>query len=432
MERNIIKELIAWKNKKENKNPILLYGARQVGKTFILTKFAKENFVNYIYLNFEQNPSLSSIFENDLSIKNIIKYIEAFTNTAISQQNTLIFFDEIQVCERALTSLKYFAESETKYHVVAAGSLLGVVVNREKYSFPVGKVEIKTLFPLNFAEFLFALNKNNLIEEIKNCFLKNTPMNALLHSQAIDLFHHYLIIGGMPATVLEYQRSENLKNIIEIQSNILNAYIADMVKYATPSEIVKIRTCFDSIPAQLAKDNKKFQYRIIKKGASGSHFGSSIDWLVSSGLVYKCNRVDQGKIPLPVYKDLSAFKLYMFDVGLLCQKAGLNTTPILSEDFKGNQFAGALVENYVAQALVCNGYDIYYWESDFMSEVDFIINIQGNAIPVEVKSSLNVKSRSLNIYNQKYKPKYSIRISAKNFGFHNNIKSVPLYATFLL
>jgi len=427
MQRKIIDKLIKWKNQTENKLPLLIYGARQVGKTYTLTEFASQNYSNMIYVNFEVNPAMKSIFDGEISPERIISFLETYFSQQIQPDKTFIFFDEIQSCERALTSLKYFAESKKKYHIAAAGSLLGVAVNREKFSFPVGKVQIETLYPLDFEEFLWAVDKKKLAEEIKTFFKDNQPIPELFHQTAINLFNEYLITGGMPGVVAKYAADRDIQKIIEIKTNILNSYIADMAKYASPAESVKIRTAFNSIPLQLAKENKKFQYKLIKKGASASHFGAAIDWLCASGIVKKCHRIEQGYIPLSAYMDLSAFKLYMSDVGLLVQKSGLYPQSVLTLQ---NNFKGSLMENFVAQALSTNGYELFYWESKSIAEVDFVVYIDGQNIPVEVKSSDNVKSRSLNVYVNKYKPAYSIRVSSKNFGYQNNIKSVPFYAAF--
>ena len=432
MKRKIMDRLVVWMKKTRERKPLLLYGARQVGKTYILTSFAEKYFDNILYLNFEQTPALKSIFDGDLSPERIISLLESYFSLKVSKEKTLIFFDEIQNCERALVSLKYFAENANDYYVVAAGSLLGVAVNRETQSFPVGKVQIETLHPLDFEEFLWALNKKQLVDVIKDCFQTNEKMIQLFHEQALELLNIYLLIGGMPAVVLDYSNEKSFINASKTQSNILTAYLADMAKYTTATEAVKVRTAFESIPAQLAKENKKFQYKLLKKGASASHFGVALDWLASAGIVYKCARVSHGLVPLSGYLDLSAFKLYMADIGLLAQNAGITMESLLVIDQKQSIFKGAIIENYVAQALCSNGYPIHYWESQSIAEVDFVVNINGLPIPIEVKSSINVKSRSLSVYVAKYKPAYSIRVSSRNFGLENNIKAVPLYAAFMI
>ncbi|MBF0316271.1 MAG: ATP-binding protein [Oligoflexia bacterium] len=431
MKRKFASTLLQWKAKKnQERMPLVLGGARQVGKTYILNQFGKENYKNIVYVNFEANLVAASYFEQDISPKRVLQLLEVHFETEIIPGETLVIFDEIQLCERALTSLKYFCEDANQYHVVAAGSLLGVAINREKYSFPVGKVEIQNLFPLDFEEFLWAVEKKQLADEIINSYLNNSPLPEVLHLLALDLYKSYLIVGGMPAVILEYVQNFKISNVPNIQSNILNAYVADMAKYASNSESVKIRAAYNSIPAQLAKENKKFQYKVVQKGGTASLFGVAIDWLTFSGVVLKCHKIEHAYMPPSAYCDLSSFKLYMGDVGLLITKSAIAQQAILSPIESGNTFLGAIAENYVAQALHTNGHTLYYWESDHLAEVDFVIQKEEKIIPVEVKAGSNIRSRSLSVYCSKYSPEYAIRISSKNFGLENKIKSVPLYAVF--
>ncbi len=424
--------LIAWKDSALDHKPLLLYGARQVGKTYILKDFAQKYFDNMVYLNFEQTPEFKSIFDGDLSSSRIVGMIEAFFGVTVSKERTLIFFDEIQSCDRALSALKYFEEQSSGYYLVAAGSLLGVAINRNKQSFPVGKVQIETLYPLDFEEFLWARDKRKLSEMIRESYQHNQEMMALFHEQALELFNQYLLIGGMPAAVIAYFTENNFQQVAKIQADILTAYLADMSKYTSATDAVKVRTAFESIPAQLAKDNKKFQYKLLKKGASASHFGVALDWLSAAGLVNQCVKVNQGLIPLSAYQELSHFKLYFCDVGLLAQQSSITLESLMTLNHRHSTFKGALIENYVAQALRSQGYDLHYWESDSTAEVDFVVTINGLPIPIEVKSSAHIRSRSLSVYVQKYVPAYSIRLSTKNFGFENKIKSIPLYAAFII
>ncbi|MBN1114858.1 MAG: ATP-binding protein [Oligoflexia bacterium] len=431
VERKLTKILTEWKNDPQ-RQPLVLLGARQVGKTYILKDFGTRHYKNLVYLNFEQNFDLKSIFENELSPETIIRLIEVATKQTVVPESTLVFFDEIQVCGRALTSLKYFDEYATRFHIVAAGSLLGVAVNDDKYSFPVGKVMLQTLSPFDFEEFLWALESRALAEEIRICYQHNKPLVEILHKQALELYRTYMCTGGMPAVVAEYAASLKFTGLDEIKNNILNGYLADMSKYASAAESIKIRMAFDSIPAQLAKENHKFQYKVIKKGASSSYFGVAVDWLLNCNLVLKCKRAEHGKIPLASYSDLSAFKIYMQDTGLLMTKSGISAESVLIANNKFDGFKGALTENYVAQSLNFNNLDLYYWESRSRAEIDFVTTISGDVIPIEVKSSLNTRSRSLPVYVSAYSPPYSIRISEKNFGFENGIRSIPLYAVFLI
>ncbi len=430
MNREIINNLIKWKDLK-NRKPLIIHGARQVGKTYIVKEFGKKYYENLIYVNFETNKELSSQIDKSIDAKFIINKLELFYGEKIIPGKTLIFFDEIQANERALTSLKYFYEDAPEYHIIAAGSLLGIAINRENYSFPVGKVQIINMYPLSFKEFLIALGREDLIEEIKKHFDNDNKIDNDIHELCLQLYRTYLIIGGMPEVVQIYLEEKKIISTLDIQAMILDSYVRDMTKYADNSESNKIISAFDSIPVQIAKDNQKFQYKIISKGATSSLFGPAILWLKNSGIVNQVFKVSP-KIPLEMYKDLSSFKLYMSDVGLFVNKAKY---PLYQIDLKTQPTMismGPLTENYVANELKINEYDLYYWESKGLAEIDFIIQKQTDIIPIEVKSSIHTKSRSLDIYVRENKPKYAIRISEKNFGFENNIKSVPLYAVFCI
>lgn len=430
MERKIIDWLLKWKNSKDRK-PLILQGARQVGKTYSSLSFGKAYYKTTAYFNFENNTELANVFNRDLNPERIINELSAKTGQTILKGDTLIFFDEIQACERALTSLKYFNENANDYHIIAAGSLLGVAVNRQQYSFPVGKVELKTLYPLDFEEFLMALGEEKYIELIKDCFNNNMPFP--FHDTLMDIYKTYLVTGGMPAAVKEYVEKRDFNFVLSTQKNINDSYIADMAKYATAHETTKIMAAFNSIPAQLAKENKKFQYKLIKSGARAYDYETPLDWLKTSGVIIKCNKCNEGRLPLTAYIDFNSFKIYMTDTGLLCSKFGIPANAVLVDTPSFNGFKGALTENYVAFSLTANGYTPYYWESNGQAEVDFLIqDNDGNIIPVEVKAAENVRAKSLNQFIKRYNPPYSIRISGKNFGFENNIKSVPLYSAFLI
>lgn len=431
VKRKIMEELIEWKNK-INKLPLILYGARQVGKTYILKEFAQKYYADYVYVNFEQMNFAKEIFEKELIPDKIILQLERYLKSKIIPEQTLIILDEIQVCERALTSLKYFAEQANDYHIVAAGSLLGVAINREKYSFPVGKVEMLNLFPLDFEEFLWEIDGKSLSEDIRENVLSGEPLLSFQHEEALELYRTYLVTGGMPAVVLDYSKNRNFENTRQIQENIINSYISDMAKYATASETTKIRIAYESLPVQLAKENKKFQFKLLKKGASVSNFGVALDWLELAKIIIKCKKVEQIKKPLEGYIDLSSFKLYAGDIGLLTYKAGLTPEDLMVNSNEINEYRGGITENYVAQALLSNKHSLYYWESDGKAEIDFVIVKDNKIIPVEVKSNDNVRSRSISIFCQRFAPEYSIRISSKNIGIENNIKSIPLYAVFCI
>ena len=431
MQRKIISELLAWKNKKDRK-PLMLNGARQVGKTFSLETFAKENFDNVVYLNMEIEITLRDFLEGDISPQRIIQYLELTKKQKITTDKTLIFFDEIQACERALTSLKYFCEQAPEYHVAAAGSLLGVAVNRERYSFPVGKVDELYMFPLDFEEFLWALGYEKLADEIKIHFESNEPMNRALHLLALELYKKYLVVGGIPAVVKSFVETESFLSAQIIQNNIFSEYTADMSKYANTTTSVKIRACYNSIPAQLAKENRKFQYKIVQKGGTATIFGESIEWLNFAGTVLKCQKITEGNMPIAVYAYFPDFKLYMSDVGLLTLKSRLPAELLVAENNEGNTFMGFVTENYVAQAFAANKIPLLYWKNNNTAEVDFVLQKGVEVIPIEVKRGVNIRSKSLNIFAKQYHCPYSIRISQKNFGLENDIKSVPLYAAFCI
>ena len=410
--------------------PLILNGARQVGKSYILQKFGKQEFDNYIMVNLETDKALKEKFEENLTPIPIIQYLESAYFQRIIPGKTLIILDEIQACERALTSLKYFCEQAPDYHIVAAGSLLGVAINREKYSFPVGKVNETTLFPMDFEEFLWALDRENVAVLIREHYESDEPLN--IHLPVIDFYNKYLITGGMPAAVNEFINSGSFVAVADVQNRILNEYIADMAKYAEPSTGIKIRACYESIPAQLAKENHKFQYSVVQKGGSVTLFGEAIEWLKYAGVVLKCQKITHGIMPVKVRVDLSDFKLYMSDVGMLTMQSGMASQAILSPFETEHSFLGAIAENYVAQAFTANLTPLYYWKNDNTAEVDFVFQKEMEVIPVEVKSGVRVRSKSLNIFMEKYKCPYGIRISKKNYGFENRIKSVPLYAAFCI
>lgn len=429
MKRKAMDKLIAWKNN-QNRKPLLLYGARQVGKTYLVKEFGKL-FDDMIYVNFETNEIINNIINENIEPNNIIKQLEVFFNKKITE-NTLIFFDEIQQNPRALTSLKYFCEDASNYYVIGAGSLLGVHIKRENYSFPVGKVDILNIYPLDFEEFLMATNNDLLIDEIKKSYSNNTKISKLLHEKSLDLYSDYLAIGGMPEVVFEYTKSNSLITAIDIQTKILESYKNDITKYTSYQEANKILAAFESIPAQLAKDNKKFQYKLIQKGGTSTIFGYAIDWLVNSGVTNKCYKTNIG-VPLKMYEQLDSFKLYMNDVGLLTNLSKFPLYLIKNQEIGNELMIGMLTENYVASCFKFNDLNLNYWQNDYQSEIDFVLQTEkGNIIPVEVKTSDHVKSRSLTNYINEYNPKYAIRISSKNFGFKNNIKSVPLYAVFCI
>lgn len=430
MKRKIMDRLIEWKEETKERLPLLLYGARQVGKTYAMQELGASMFKNTIYVNFEEDRNIGTFFQTDIHADNVVRTLERYYHEVIVPEETLIIFDEIQMCERALTSLKYFAEEAPEYHVIAAGSLLGVALNREKFSFPVGKVQMLTMYPMDFEEYLWAMGKELLAEEIRKNYENSLPMPEELHKEAMAEYYRFCIIGGMPAAVRAESESAATLRQDEIRQMLLDSYIADMTKYARAGEAVKIFAAYDSLPSQLAKDSKKFQYKLIKSGARASQYGDSIDWMIRAGIVNKCLKCTQGFMPPSAFLDLTAFKLYYSDTGLLAARTQMTVERLLSRE--AEHFRGIFAENYVACALKMNGYELLYWESDGTAEVDFIIVKDDHVIPVECKSGEHKKAKSLAVYREKYHPEYSIRISAKNFGTVGGIRSVPLYAVFCI
>lgn len=430
MERKIVKALLAWKNNTQ-KQPLLLQGARQVGKTYTLLSFGKEHYKNVAYFNLEESKEIPAIFERDLNPERVVRELAAQSGQTILPGDTLIIFDEIQACEQALTSLKYFAERAPQYHIIAAGSLLGVAMKREKFSFPVGKVDMLHLYPMDFEEFLWAIGQDALCGLIREAYEGFTPLS--LHDTAMDLYKTYLVVGGMPRVVSQYADKRDFDFVVAHQRALNDSYIADMAKYAKPQETTRIMAAWASVPAQLAKENHKFQYKVIKSGARAKDYEVALDWMKAAGMINKCVHVTEGSLPLASYAENEAFKVYMVDTGMLCSKLDIAANVVIHTPHSFDGFKGALAENYIMQALVANGINPYYWTSPGKAEVDFVFqDKQGNIIPLEAKSADNVRSKSLRSYREIYKPVYSIRVSARNFGFENGIKSIPLYAMFCL
>lgn len=430
MERKIYSELVDWKNSPWRK-PLILQGARQVGKTYIVNCFAGKEYANSVYCNFEKDIRLRDFF-TDLTPSSIVKKLALYKRKEVIEEKTLIIFDEIQACPEALTSLKYFNEEANGYHIIALGSLLGVSVNRENYSFPVGKVDMLTMYPMDFEEYLEARGEKNLIDMIRDCFANNTPMDVIFHERALDYYKEYLYVGGMPEAVEEYIKNENKELVNIIQQDILDAYQNDMGKYNKKSEIPKTKIVYKSISTQLSKENRKFQYKLIKSGGRASEFEDAIEWLCLSGIAGQLYRIEQIMLPLKAYRSLTDFKFYMNDVGLCCAAQNIYFGDIIEENPLLDNFKGGLTENYVYNQLTASGLSLYYWTGNNTAEVDFIARLGDDIIPIEVKAKINNRSKSLGVYMDRFKPEYAIRISQKNFGFENGIKSVPLYAVFCI
>ena len=425
MKRELITSLIHWKGK-EDRKPLILRGARQVGKTWLLKEFGKSYYQNIAYVNFETAKSLHRIFETGFDTDKLITALKIETGANIVPADTLIILDEIQECEAALTSLKYFQENANHYHIVAAGSLLGVSLHQNR-SFPVGKVDFLDLHPLSFQEFLMALNEDSLLGILHQ---KQWDLITGFKTRFIDLLKQYYFVGGMPEVVQSFILQNDFQIVREKQLNILAAYEQDFSKHA-PNEIVpRIRLVWQSLPAQLAKENKKFVYGSLKKGARAREFELAIEWLVNAGMVHKVNRCNKPGMPLIAYASLSDFKLFLLDVGLLAAMGNLQIATILDEKRLFEEFKGTMSEQYVLQQLkTINQLPICYWAAEnATAEVDFLIQYQNQVIPLEVKASENLKAKSLKVYHEKYHPVISLRSSLSDYREELWLMNLPLYA----
>ena len=431
MKRLVDGELLRWKHSSGRK-PMVLYGARQTGKTHSIMDFGLGHYASVAYFYFDNNPDLCGLFEEGVSsIPSLMRKLEAHANQAIAPGSTLVVFDEVQACPLALNTLKRFWETAPEYHVIAAGSLLGVALNRQGASFPVGMVDELRLHPLTFEEFLMELSPN-LPPLIKDCFESDAPLSPGLHNQAMELFLQYLVIGGMPEAILEYKKTGSHTMVRAKQLSICSNYIADMNKHTdTRTQAIRNEAVYSTLPSQLAKANRKFKYALIKSGARASEYELSLHWLEKASLIIRCNKASEGKEPLGSYEDFLSFKVYMSDVGLLCAKSNNSHISVLGRTM-GDTARGSLTENYVASQLHANGFKLYYWESKNQAELDFVIQVEDKVVPVEVKSWESVRSQSLEVFRKKYGIEMAIRVSAKNFGYENGIKSVPLYAVWCL
>jgi uncharacterized protein len=427
MKRTIYQKLISWKQDQHRK-PLILRGARQVGKTYILQKFAKE-YGNSIYINFEKMPKILQLFEGNLDPQNIISKLQISFATTIEPHQTLIIFDEIQECANALNSLKYFNEEANGYHIVAAGSLLGIKLKRpqDAKGFPVGKVEFLDLKPLSFFEFLDAMGEERLrefLESIKNF----APINEALHQKAISLLEQYFIIGGMPEAVETFAREKNFDRVRKIQQAILDAYALDFAKYAPPTDVIKITKIWESIPNQLAKENKKFIFSAINSSARAREYEDAIQWLADAGLIYKAYNISAPKVPIDSYADKSAFKIYLMDVGLLGHMSRLPIKVMLEPNQLFLEFKGALTENFVAQELMASHFDkLYYWTSQSSAEIDFILPHELKIYPLEVKAGSSTHKKSLLSYGAKYQPEVLSRATLMNLKKDGMVCNYPLY-----
>lgn len=425
MERTAIAYLYDWKNK-ENRKPLIIRGARQVGKTWLMKEFGKKEYAQTAYVNFESSRILKDLFSEDYNITRIINAIQIETGVKINAEDTLIILDEIQEAEGGITSLKYFYENTPEYHVIAAGSLLGVSLHQHT-SFPVGKVDFLDLYPLNFPEFLMALNQESLLKLIES---KDWSLIRNFKPKLIEYLRQYYYTGGMPEVVMSFRQNMDYTDVRQIQNNILLAYEQDFSKHA-PAEIVpRIRMLWNSTLAQLAKENKKFIYSAVKKGARAKDFELSLSWLIDSGLIYKVNRINKAGLPLKAYEDMDAFKLFIVDVGLLAAMGSLDVKTLLDGNTIFEEFKGALTEQYALQQLkTIPNIPIYYWSADKANaEIDFVIQHLSNVVPIEVKAAENLQAKSLKSFKGRYPDSIAVRTSMSDYREEDWLFNVPLYA----
>lgn len=429
MQRDFIQNLIEWKDSKRRK-PLILTGVRQCGKTYLLKEFGSEYFDNFCYINFESAGKYSAIFEYDYDVKRILREIELAENVKITAGKTLLIFDEIQECPKAITSLKYFCENLQELHLVCAGSLLGVAIKKENISFPVGKVNRMQLYPMSFKEYLQAVGEGKYIE-LFNDWNINREIPELYTVPLERHLKNYYIVGGMPEAVKEFAESGDYAEVAKIQDEILSDYSDDFSKHAPISEIEKIRMIWDSIPKQLAKENNKFVFSHVKEGKRAHELEAALQWLKNSGLVHLVELVQNAELPLSSNADSTYFKVYMADSGLLCRRLGLSYKNILEENTALSTFKGAITENYVLQELIVQNKVPYFWRSGNTAELDFLFEEDGNVIPVEVKAATNTQAKSFKQFCKKYQSKTGFKLSLKNIAENDcegtNAVNLPLY-----
>jgi len=425
MFRRSMDNLVSWKNSKDRK-PLIIRGARQVGKTWLMKEFGKTNYEKYAYINFDNNERMESLFSGNIDIERIITALQIETGVKIEAQNTLIIFDEVQEVPSALTSLKYFCENTPEYHIIAAGSLLGVALHPGT-SFPVGKVEFLDLYPLDFLEFLSAMGNDELVKLLVS---KDFSLITSFKGKYIDLLKQYYYIGGMPAVVASFIEASDYGKVRQLQKEILMAYEQEFSKHAPNEAVPRIRMLWSSTPAQLAKENRKFIYSLIRQGARAREYEFAMTWLIDCGLIYKISRVTKPDMPLKAYQDFNAFKLFVLDVGLLGAMSELDIKSLLEGDKLFEEFKGALTEQYVLQQLIASReITPYYWSAEKASaEIDFIFQSEMNIVPLEVKAAENLQAKSLKSFCQKYQPKYAIRTSMSDYRHEEWLMNVPLYA----
>lgn len=434
MYREITGKLSEWKSN-ANRKPLLVTGVRQCGKTYIIKKFAQENFKAFVYINFEESEQLSAIFDYDYDVKRIVHELELHLKSRIVPGDTCVFMDEIQECPRAITALKYFCENMRELHLICAGSLLGVAIRKKQISFPVGKVNRLELHPMDFREFVLASGRTDLIQVFEQWPVER-PIPDLYSVQMKKLLSEYYIVGGMPEAVKTWIDSGSIEDVEQVQNDILRDYADDFSKHAPESDVVKIRWIWDSIPVQLAKENRKFIFSHVKEGKRSADLEDALQWLVDAGLVSRLYLVEDPESPLSGFADKTYFKVYMCDIGLLRVKSRVAAETILGEDPSYIRFKGAFAENYVFNELISAGKEPYFWRSGNTAEVDFIFENKSNLIPVEVKSADNTQAKSYKQFCEKYKPGIGFKLSQKNIAVNTlgetRTFSIPLYLTWNL
>ena len=423
MYRKIMEKLIEWKNDKDRK-PLILRGARQVGKTYIIKQFGEENYEGVAYFNFDHDTELYNMFENTKDPLRILEQLSFVYGKAIIPEKTLIIFDEIQECPNALNSLKYFEEEAKEYHIISAGSLLGIRLSHT--SFPVGKVNFLDMYPMTFTEFLEADGCKNLVDYM-NSIKSIEKIPDIFFDKLSEKLKAYFIIGGMPEVVNSWVTNKDMEKVNKIQDDILKSYESDFSKHTSNIEANRISIIWNSIPSQISKENKKFLYQVAKDGARAREYEGAVNWLKDANVVNKIYNVTKPSMPLISYNDLSSFKMYLNDVGLLRRKTDLDSKVVVEGNKLFQEFKGALTENYVLQTLITIGLNPYYYTFDNRYEIDFIIQYKNEIIPIEVKSGESINNTSLKVYNEINKPKVRIRFSMKNLNKDDNLINIPLF-----
>lgn len=435
MRRKIYNKLLEWKNNDENKKPLMVLGVRQCGKTYVIKDFCKNEFENVCVINLLERDDIIELFSRPINSEEKYNILKTMLNYDIEDENTVLFIDEIQESEDLISQLKFFCENHNNVNIICAGSLLGVKLKRLKKSFPVGKVWMIDMFPMDFEEFLVANNREKFVDLLKDCFNNNKFLGSPLHEELLRYYRIYLLTGGMPEAIQNIVDAnlDYVKYDTKILKNILASYYKDMRKHVkNEAEALKIERVYRTLPSQLMNASKKFQLSIIDVDARNREYETAIDWLMGSNMIIKCECVSLPEIPLKGFVDNETFKFYLSDVGILCTILGLSVRDIVTDNI--SLYKGIIAENFVANQLLCNGFDLFYWKNTATAEVDFLLYTADGVIPVEVKAGENTQSKSLKVYMEKYNAKYAIRISTKDFGYDpkTKIKSVPLYATFLI